>query len=130
MLAQLFENQGIGTRVVPSNAVSAANMFRLDVTDMQMVCLSYLEPGGFTNARYLIRRLRRKLPGAQILVGFWTLSEEEVKHRDALGETAADLIVTSLQQAAEQVTMIATDTTHRAETLTPQPNIQTPSAAE
>jgi methylmalonyl-CoA mutase cobalamin-binding subunit len=120
MLAQLLESQGIGTRVVASNAVSAANMVRLDVTDPQIICLSYLEAGGFTNARYLIRRLRRKLPGAQILVGLWAFSEEEARRRDALQETGADLIVTSLQQAAEQVAMIATDITHRTEILARQ----------
>ena len=36
MLAQLLERQGIGARVVSSEEVSAANMFRLDVTGAQM----------------------------------------------------------------------------------------------
>ena len=70
---------------------------------MQIVCLSYLEPGGFTNARYLVRRLRRKLPRARILVGLWTLNDEDAKQRDALRETGADLVVTSLRQAVEQI---------------------------
>src|SRR6185312_11001238 len=73
MLAQLLEKHGIGAQVVASEAVSAANLFGLDATRVQLACLSYLEPGGFTNARYLVRRLRRKLPGAKIFVGFWTL---------------------------------------------------------
>ena len=100
MLGQLLEKLGIAARVVPSEAVAAASIFRLDGMGVQMICLSYLEPGGFTNARYLVRRLRRKLPGVPILAGFWTLSEDEARHRDALRETGADLIVTSLQQAA------------------------------
>jgi predicted PurR-regulated permease PerM len=105
MLGQLLEKQGIAARVVPSEAVAAANIFRLDGMDVRMVCLSYLEPGGFTNARYLVRRLRRKLPGVPILAGFWTLSEDEARHRDALRETGADLIVTSLRQAARQIAL-------------------------
>jgi len=103
MLEQLLQQHGIAARLVASEAVAPANIFRLDVRDVQMVCLSYLEPGGFTNARYLVRRLRRKLPGVQIIVGLWTLSEEESKRRGALQETGADLVVTSLRQAAEQV---------------------------
>jgi hypothetical protein len=50
MLSQLLEKHGIGARVVPSEAVSVANLPRLDVTGVQMACLSYLEPGSFTNA--------------------------------------------------------------------------------
>ena len=65
MLAQLLEKHGIGARVVPSEAVSVANLARLDVTGVQMACLSYLEPGSFTNARYLVRRLRRRLPAGE-----------------------------------------------------------------
>jgi predicted PurR-regulated permease PerM len=103
MLAQLLGRQGMQASVVPSEAVAPAAMFALDAADVQIVCLSYLEPGGFTNARYLVRRLRRKLPRARILVGLWTLNDEDAKQRDALRETGADLIVTSLRQAVVQI---------------------------
>jgi predicted PurR-regulated permease PerM len=103
MLGQLLEKQGIGARVVSSSSVSAANMIRLDVAGVQMACLSYLEPGGFTNARYLVRRLRRKLPRAKILCGLWTLTDSDAIGRDALKETAADLVVTSLRDAVSVV---------------------------
>jgi predicted PurR-regulated permease PerM len=103
MLAQLLEKHWIGARVVPPEAVSVANLVRLDVTGVQMVCLSYLEPGSFTNARYLVRRLRRRLPQAKIFVGFWTLTAQEAEERDALAATRADLVFTSLRQAVEQV---------------------------
>ena len=103
MLAQLLGKQGIQASVVPSDAVAPVAIFGLDAADVQIVCLSYLEPGGFTNARYLVRRLRRKLPRAQILVGLWTLNDEDAKQRDALRETGADLVVTSLRQAVEQI---------------------------
>ena len=103
MLAQLLEKHGIGARVVPSEAVSVANVIRLDVTGVQMVCLSYLEPGSFSNARYLVRRLRRRLPQAKIVAGFWTLTAQDGEERDALAATRADLVVTSLREAVEQV---------------------------
>ena len=83
--------------------VSVANLFRLDVTGVQLACLSYLEPGSFANPRYLVRRLRRRLPRAKIFVGFWTLTAQEAEERDALAATRADLVVTSLRQAVEQV---------------------------
>src|SRR4029077_11205384 len=107
MLAQLLENRGIGARVVPSDAVSVANLMRLDVAGVQMAFLSYLEPGNFTNPRYLVRRLRRRLPQAVIAGGFWTLTQEEATERDALANTRADCVVTSLREAVEQVVKAA-----------------------
>jgi predicted PurR-regulated permease PerM len=103
MLGQLLGSRGIAARLVPSVAVSAENLFRLDVADVATVCLSYLEPGRFTNARYLVRRLRRGLPTVRIFVGFWTLGDDEGRQVEALHETGADLVVTSLGQAVEQV---------------------------
>jgi predicted PurR-regulated permease PerM len=107
MLAQLLGKHGVGARVVPSEAVSVANLLRLDATGVQMACLSYLEPGSFTNPRYLVRRLRRRLPQAKIFAGFWTLTAQDGEERDALAATRADLVVTSLQQAVEQVVNVA-----------------------
>jgi predicted PurR-regulated permease PerM len=107
LLAQLLESQGAATRVVSSKAVSTENMARLDVTNVAAVYLSYLEAGNFTNARYLVRRLRRKLPNVQIIVGFWGLSEDEAKRINAQRETGADLVVTSLREAVEQITTAA-----------------------
>src|SRR5579863_6291736 len=108
MLSQLLEMHGIGARVVPREAVTAANLRQLDVTGVQMACLCYLEPGTFANARYLVRRLRRRLPKAKIIAGFWTLTAEQAEQRHALQSTGADLVVTLLQQAVEQVAIAAT----------------------
>jgi predicted PurR-regulated permease PerM len=109
MLAQLLERHGIGAHVVASEAASAANLFALDATGVQLACLSYLEPGGFTNARYLARRLRRKLPGARIFIGFWTMTDEEGAELRALTATGADLVVTSLRKAVEHIVGAARD---------------------
>jgi predicted PurR-regulated permease PerM len=103
MLAQLLQKHGIGARVVASDAVSVPNLFRLDVTGVRIVFLCYLEPGSFSNPRYLVRRLRRKLSRATIIAGFWTLKREEADERNALSATGADLVAVSLQQAVEQV---------------------------
>jgi predicted PurR-regulated permease PerM len=103
MLAQLLQKHGIGARVVPSEAVSVPNLFRLDVTGVQMAFLCYLEPGSFSNPCYLVRRLRRKLPKVTIVAGFWTLKKDEIEERNAVTLTGADLVAVSLRQAVEQV---------------------------
>ena len=127
MLVQLLQHQGTAAHVVPSEAVGTEHLFRLDVTNVDTVFLSYLEPGSFTNARYLVRRLRRRLSNVRIIVGFWTLSDDEARQVHALRETGADLVVTSLRQAVEKVTM-ATDGT--GEAITAQAYPQIASAAE
>ena len=125
MLEQLLKKRGIGARVVPSEAVSVANLFRLDVTGVQMACLSYLAPGSFTNARYLVRRLRRRLPKAKIVDGFWTLTAQEARERNALEATRADCVVTSLREAVEQVVNAA----RAAASADPDREIRTPAVA-
>jgi predicted PurR-regulated permease PerM len=125
MLEQLLQQQGAMARLVSSDAVATQNLFRLDVAEVDVVCLSYLEPGSFTNARYLVRRLRRRLPNAKIIVGFWTLSDDAARQVHALRETGADLVVTSLRQAVEQATAAGTDATTE-----PQADLQIAPAAE
>jgi hypothetical protein len=107
MLAQLLQKHGIGARVVPSAAVSLPNLFALDATGVQMAYLCYLEPGSFSNPHNLVRRLRRKLPKATIVDGFWTLKADEADSRNALTKTGADLVATFLQQAVAQATAAA-----------------------
>jgi predicted PurR-regulated permease PerM len=103
MLAQLLEKHGIGSRVVPREAVSARHLDQLDVVGVQMACLCYLEPGTFANARYLVRRLRRRLPKATMMAGFWTLTVEQAEERDALGATGVDIVVHLMQKAVEHI---------------------------
>ena len=105
MLAQLLQKHGIGARVVPSEAVSVPNLFRLDVTGVQMAFLCYLEPGSFSNPCYLVRRLRRKLPKATIVAGFWTLKKNEIEERnaaDAHGRRPRRRVVTASSRAGNR----------------------------
>jgi hypothetical protein len=107
MLAQLVQKHGVGARVVPNQEVLPANVFRLDCTGVTMVCLSYLEPSGFANARYLVRRLRHRLPRAKILMGLWTRTAADMARFADLEEIGVDFVVTSLSRAVERVVVEA-----------------------
>jgi hypothetical protein len=63
-----------------------------------------------------------------IMVGFWTVSEDDAQQRDALKETGADLVVTSLSRAVELVTM-AKDTVPHEQMLIERTS-EVPPAAE
>jgi len=99
MLAQLLRKHGLGSRVVPYEAVSRSNIRTLDVEGVAMACISYLDVGGNpAHLHYLLRRLRQRLPQAALLVGLWpTQGSHDVSGlRDQLG---ADYYVSSLQEA-------------------------------
>jgi predicted PurR-regulated permease PerM len=68
MVAQLVERRGIGARAEQADALSMARIFSLDMTDVALVCLCYVEDATSAQIRYAIRRLRRKAPKAFILV--------------------------------------------------------------
>jgi predicted PurR-regulated permease PerM len=106
ILVHLLERQGIGARVISSRAASAANASKLEPAGVRVVCASYLAPGTFSNARYLVRRMRRRLPSARLVVGFWTLDRDVIEQRNAATATGADLIVTSFSAALAQITAI------------------------
>jgi hypothetical protein len=100
MLGQLVEKHGLGTQVVPHQAVSRSAIFSLDTTGVQMVCISYLEISGSpAHLRYLLRRLRQKVPHAPILVGLWPADDAILTDEKLRTTIGADYYVASLRQA-------------------------------
>ena len=96
MMAHLCQIHGLSAQVKGSDALSTANIFGLDVNGVALVCLSYLSSANPAHMRYAVRRLRRKVPRAKILLAVW-MSEEPA---DAvLHSVKADAIVVSLRQA-------------------------------
>jgi predicted PurR-regulated permease PerM len=101
MLAQLLAKHGLGARVAPHEIVSRSAIMSLDATGVKMVCISYLEISGSpAHLRYLLRRLRQRLPpGTPMLVGLWP-AEDAILSDDAMRKTlGADYTVASLRQA-------------------------------
>ena len=98
MLAQLLAKHGLGSRTVDHEAVSRDHIATLDVTGVAMACISYLEISGSpAHLRYLIRRLRQRLPsGAPILVGLWPAGEQSADERQQRAAVDAEYFTTSL----------------------------------
>ena len=102
MLAQLLRKHGLGSRVAAYDAASRAGISTLDLSGIAMVCISYLDIGGSpSHLRYLIRRLRGKLPGVPILVGLWPAEDSVLKDKQIQGQIGADYYTTSLREAVE-----------------------------
>jgi predicted PurR-regulated permease PerM len=98
MLAQLLEKHGLGARVEGADAIATTNISRLDTTGVIMACVSYLDADSPAHMRYTIRRMRRKLPNAQILLGCWMADVDAETLRDT---AKADAVVTSLRDAVK-----------------------------
>ena len=99
MLGHLFNTHGLASRVEGAEALSTTNIFRLDTSGIAMVCLCYLGAANPAHLRYAVRRIRRKLPMARILVGCWT-DLDIAGHAEALREAAkADYFASTLRDA-------------------------------
>src|SRR3954449_10173505 len=99
MLAQLSTAHGLSARVEGPAALSTENVFRLVSTGVAVVCLVYLDASGPAHMRYSVRRLRRKLPKATIILGCW-LKDVDAAGLELLRESAkADLVAGSLGEA-------------------------------
>jgi predicted PurR-regulated permease PerM len=100
MLAQLLEKHGLPARVQPFTDVATARSFKIDTPDAPFVCLSYFgSAGNPAHVRYLIRRLRRVMPNARFLAGFWMLLGQDEKAEEWRAAVGAHLVATSLSQA-------------------------------
>ena len=69
MLAQLSTAHGLEARVEPAATLSPPNVLRLDATGVAIVCLVYLDANAPAHMRYAVRRLRRKVPKATVILG-------------------------------------------------------------
>ncbi len=109
MLAQLLGKHGMGVRLLPYEAASRERMDMLDVEGVAMVCISYLDIAGTpAHLRYLMQRLRRKLPkGAPILVGLWPGEDAALTDRTVQTEIGADYFTSSLRDTVDVCLKVA-----------------------
>jgi predicted PurR-regulated permease PerM len=99
MLGQLSTAHGLAARVEGAEALSTANIFRLETTGVAVVCLVYMDGSGPAHMRYSVRRLRRKLPKATIILGCW-MKDMDPAGLELLRDGAkADLVAASLGEA-------------------------------
>jgi len=112
MIAQLLGKHGLGARVEGADAVATMNILRLETSGVALVCLSYLDAGSLAHMRYTIRRMRRRLPAAQVLLACWKADVDPATLRDS---TQADAVATTLPEAARFCLEAARNSSFRAD---------------
>jgi predicted PurR-regulated permease PerM len=117
MLAQLLSKHGLGAQALPHSAVSRDQLANLDVTGVAMVCISYLGISGSpAHLRYLLRRLRRRIPvGTPVLVGLWPTGEAALTDLGVQAAIGADEYAGSLHDAVASCLRVARKAADAAE---------------
>lgn len=105
--AQLVTRRGFGAKAEKAGALSMARIFGLDCDKALLVCLTYLQSAKPAQIRYALRRLRRKVPDAHIVIA---LMGENITFdkQEALAEAPKVYFVEgSLEDLVERIVAIA-----------------------
>src|SRR6202012_3652001 len=74
-------------------------IFRLETEGVAFVCLSYLGAANSAQIRYAVRRLRRKLPRAHIMIGLWSETGAAGPAPSLLRNAKADTLASTRREA-------------------------------
>jgi len=98
MLAQILLKHGLRSRVEGASSLASANIARWDPAGVTLACVSMFDGANPAHLRFVIRRLRRRLPGAKIVVACWMAEADTT----ALAETVkADAVATTLRDTVK-----------------------------
>ena len=107
LLVDMLAKYGVGARVVSSDQTSAAQIDKLDVEGVGVACVSYLEPGTYKNARYQVRRLRKRMPDVPVMAIFWGIGSDHSRYLDSVEATECDVVTTGLKETIHHVLAFA-----------------------
>ena len=109
ILAQLLERRGVDARAEEAGAWSKSRVASLDVKDVALICLCYMETPSPAQMHFAVRRLRRKAPAAIILIALLgatsAVDDEEVVQT----LVKLDLIKSTLHATVERILAITAD---------------------
>ena len=98
LLTQLLQKHGLPATVQSNQALAAAGDLKIE--GVQLACLSFLDAEvNLAHARYVVRRLRRRLPGVAIHGGYWTAQGDTQAMQALCGDTRTDGCSSNLADA-------------------------------
>jgi predicted PurR-regulated permease PerM len=98
ILVQLLGKHDLDCRVVNHDAASRIRIDGQNVTAVTTVCIFYLRINGIpSHLRYLLRRVRQRLPDALIVVGLWPAGDTDPWGKDLQSAIGADHYATSIR---------------------------------
>jgi hypothetical protein len=110
MLAQLLAQRGVASRRVLHTSLSREMITQLDLSDVKVITVSYLElRGAPAHLRYLIRRLRPRAPHATLIAGLWPTGEPVLNDPETQKALGGDRYVASLHEAVDATLVALSD---------------------
>jgi len=104
LLAETLRQQGLSSRVASFADTMPADLPRLDVADVQVICVSCLDADDTETMRQLVRRLRPRMRSATAIAGLWGWDGGALMNA---GTVECDLVTTHLHEAARQIVRLA-----------------------
>jgi predicted PurR-regulated permease PerM len=107
ILADSLARGGADVRLLRHDSLRGALLGEADLGSPEVVPLSYMNTDSLAHARLLVRRLRRRLPEAKVVLCFWTFSPAEMERRDPVASTRADAVAITLEEAIGKIGELA-----------------------
>lgn len=101
MIGQVLREAGVATRVLPPVVVTQDALGQIDLAGIDVVCISYLAAQPQVYARYVVRKLKRRVPNIKVIVCAWNLPNGQGPAPTV--EIPADAVVTALPVAVERI---------------------------
>jgi hypothetical protein len=102
VLTQLLNKCGLGATVVSQSKIKHGALPEEEVEGVRLICVSALdakERSAYT--RFLVRRLKRSAPDAQVLGCFWKLDPDDRQDKEIVASIAVDAAAYSVKGALE-----------------------------
>jgi predicted PurR-regulated permease PerM len=97
IVAQVLRKRGFGVRAGQADSLSMSRIFTLDTNGISAICVCYIENASAAQIAYAVRRLRRKVPQAFILIALLA-GRDLVADKEQLRQAShADAIEVSLE---------------------------------
>jgi predicted PurR-regulated permease PerM len=96
-----YEVELLGASMLTSEVVS-----RVQESQVQLVCLGGLAPGGMAHTRYLCKRLRARFPALKIVVGRWGSPRNSPDSQEVLRQAGANAVGMTLHETCTQLTQL------------------------
>lgn len=93
MLGQILGKHGLAAQPLPPTTLLTTGLDELAKSDPALICLCSIGPQGAAHMKYAVKRLRRRLPSATLVIGLFS------QKSDALSDplSRADAVETSLR---------------------------------
>ena len=111
LAAQVLQRDGFGARAEPNATLEAVHIERLDPGRVRLCCLSVFQEGSSAaSIRYFLRRLRRRLPEARLVIALWHAAPDKQTLIALRAEGPGEVIATSVGEVAALCQAFAAET--------------------